>query len=203
MDEAPLYETMRTAGSRRRFTPEPVSDEQVRALIEAAICAPNARNGQIWSFIAVREAETRAQIAAIYRQAWYDSMTAALQTPAGSEEEARDRRSWRYLADHMAEAPLLIFACLRGPAPSEPPRAAYYYGSIFPAVQNLILAARGMGLGTTLTTVHKNREPQVREVLGVPESIDLVALIPVGRPVNPFTPVRRRPAAEFLHLEHW
>lgn len=203
-DDAPLFETMRTAGARRRFKPDPVSDAQVSALIEAAVCAPSARNSQTWAFIAVRDAVQRAAVATLYKEAWYEAAWPGMQQrPPADEAEARDRRAWRWLADHMDEAPLLIFCCLRGPAPAAPVQAAPYYGSIFPAMQNLILAARALGLGTTLTTVHKLREPQLKALLGAPDTLDLVALLPVGYPVNPFRSLRRRPASEVLHFDRW
>jgi nitroreductase len=201
--DAGLFEIMRTMGARRRFLPQPVTDDHVMTVIEAATLAASGKNEQPWSFLVVRDPPLRAKIGALYREAWYETMPAALSQPPADESEARARRNWRYLADHMGDAPALIFCCSDGPPPSDPFRAASYYGSVFPAIQNLMLAARAVGLGTTLTTVHKAREPALKELLGVPKSLDLVALIPMGYPVNPFGSVRRRPASEVTHFDRW
>jgi nitroreductase len=198
-----LLEVMRTTGARRRFEARAVAREQLEAVIEAATCAPSGRNRQTWSFIVVQDPELRAAVGAIYREAWYETVAPGLAAPARDEAEARDRRNWRWLADHLGEAPALIFCCVEGPPPQTPAQAAAYYGSIFPAAENLLLAARTLGLGTTLTTVHKEREPELRTLLGAPESLDLVALIPIGYPVNAFGPVRRREAAEVTHFDGW
>ena len=100
------------------------------------------------------------------------------------------------------EPPLLILACIdRGPAATGTRHSAG--SSIFPAVQNLILAARALGLGACLTTLHVRREAQVKEVLGIPEHVDTYALIPLGYPATPHGPLRRRPAPEVTAYDRW
>jgi nitroreductase len=112
-------------------------------------------------------------------------------------------RSALRLAERLDQAPALVVACLRGPPPSDPARAAAWWGSIFPAVQNLLLAARGRGLGATLTTLHKAAEAEVKAVLGIPAEFETAALVPVGRPEGRFARPRRRPAAQVTHWNRW
>jgi nitroreductase len=109
-----------------------------------------------------------------------------------------------HLALHIGEAPVLILVCANQLAP---PGAAWvtpsHYGSIFPAVQNLLLAARGLGLGATLTTLHKMHDAEVKELLGIPNTVETVALIPIGYPKGKYGPTKRRPIDEVTHRERW
>jgi nitroreductase len=112
-------------------------------------------------------------------------------------------RNAMVLVEEMGSAPALIVVAARGPHPSDPMQAAAWYGSLFPAVQNLMLAARARGLGTTLTTLHKLREREVKAVLGMPDDWETVALIPVGYPRGRFGRVLRRPSAQATHWDRW
>ena len=118
-----------------------------------------------------------------------------------------------YLFDHMNEAPVLLFACLRsdtgGPIPNLPPEVAAQAAkmvriggsSIYPAVQNIILACRAFGIGTVLTTLHIFYEDEVKEILGLPKDIQTYALLPMGYPINKFGPLKRRPVSEVAFLD--
>ena len=119
-------------------------------------------------------------------------------------------RAVDHLANRLAEVPVLVLACLdtsrlgpladgRGNILS--PQSAY--ASIFPAVQNLMLAARGFGLGSTLTTLHGAVEPEVRSALGIPDHVHIAALVPMGYPVEPLRPVVRKPVDEVAFLDAW
>ncbi|MBI4570316.1 MAG: nitroreductase family protein, partial [Chloroflexi bacterium] len=109
-----------------------------------------------------------------------------------------------HLAFHLAEAPVFILVCLTGMPQMEAGIAsASHYGSVFPAVQNLLLAARGLGLGAALTTLHKMHEAEAKVLLGVPENVDTVALIPVGHPTGSYGPTTRLPIEKVVHRERW
>ena len=107
-----------------------------------------------------------------------------------------------HLAFHLAEVPVMLFVCIKGP-PSRGPGASARYGSIYPAVQNLLLAARGLGLGASLTTLHKGHEDDVKALLNIPENVETVALIPIGYPKGKYGPTTRRPIDDFTHYERW
>ena len=206
--EIGLFEAMYTQRAIRRLKPDPVSDDLIYKLIEAATKAPSGGDRQPWAFVVIRDPATRQKIGEWYLDAWN-------QTYGVVPHEARERlpakftrvlRSAEHLAHHLAEAPVLILACARHAAPpGSPPgvAAASHYGSIFPAVQNLLLAARGLGLGATLTTLHRLHEQDVKDLLGIPANVETVALIPVGHPIGRYGPTRRRPVEEVVHDERW
>ena len=122
---------------------------------------------------------------------------------------ARMLRTVLHLAEHLHEAPVLLFVCGHRDWPATVHRerrvgkAPPPYGSIYPCVQNILLACRALGLGASLTTIHQMFEDELHERFRVPEEVAIVALIPIGFPVGKFGPVRRTPAAELTHFDHW
>jgi nitroreductase len=224
MAEMDLFEAMYTARAIRRFKPDPVPDEVITKVLEAAIRAPSGSNEQSWEFIVVKDAEQRKKIGAVYRKggnilmALYANRT----KPPHMSQETYDKlmASAMYLLDHMADAPVLLLACLKqtppaGPPPQFPPDAAAGLknmarmggSSIYPAVQNIILACRAFGLGTVLTTIHMFYEDEVKAILGLPPEVQTYALMPIGYPRGKFGPIKRRPVSEVAYLDgyskHW
>ena len=206
MAEIGLFEAIYTQRAVRRLKPDPVSDELVTKLIEAATKAPSGGDRQPWAFVVIRDPESRKQIGAWYLDAWNRTYGAIPAASRASMPDSTQRviNSAEHLAFHMGEAPVFILVCAHALLP---PGAAYaassHYGSIFPAVQNLLLAARGLDLGATLTTLHKMHEAEVKQLLGIPESVETVALIPIGHPVGKYGPTKRRPIEQVTHLERW
>jgi nitroreductase len=204
-----LFEAMYTQKAIRRLRTDPVPDDIVRRLIEAATKAPSGGDRQPWAFIVIREnQEAKEKIAAWYRDAWDMTYGQIPQTARDKFEPgfARVYKSAEHLAYHLAEAPAYIIVCAVRPVfppGAESIVAASHYGSVFPAVQNLLLAARGLGIGATLTTLHKMHDAEVKELLGIPENMETVALIPIGYPVGKYGPTKRKPIDEVLHLERW
>jgi nitroreductase len=195
-----LFEAIGTLRAMRRLKPDPVSDEEVWTILDAAVKAPSGANRQPWNFLVIRDPDTKRKLAEHYLAGWnhhYGPLRAlALADPA----IARAYRSAEHLAHHLAEVPVLILATVQRAAiaPGSPPGA-----SIYPAVQNLMLAARALGLGTTLTTLHREREAEVKALLGIPEGADTMALIPVGWPRGKFGPPPRLPVEQVTHWERW
>jgi nitroreductase len=224
MAEMDLFEAMYSARAIRRFKPDPVPDEVITKVLDAAIRAPSGSNEQSWEFIVVKDAEQRKKIGAVYRKggnilmALYANRT----KPPHMSQETYDKlmASAMYLLDHMADAPVLLLACLKqtplaGPPPQFPPDAAAGLknmarmggSSIYPAVQNIILACRAFGLGTVLTTIHMFYEDEVKAILGLPPEVQTYALMPIGYPRGKFGPIKRRPISEVAYLDgyskHW
>jgi len=207
MPEIGLFEAMYTMRAIRRFRPDPVPQELIEKLIEAATRAPSGANRQPWAFVVVRDPELKRPIAALYHDSWeaaYGNRVRGGARPLDSRVYA----SATHLAAHMAEAPALIFVCLDhqlagGILQPGQPTPAGRYTSILPAVQNLLLAARGLGLGAVLTTLHKTHEEEIKLLLGIPHHVETVALIPVGYPLDKFGPVTRRPPSEVTFYERW
>ncbi len=210
-----LFDAIRTLRSVRRFRPDPVPDAVLRDIIEAATHAPSARNAQPWYFVAVRDPEVKRTIAALYRSAWRQAQayTAATDADADIKGRAGYRRMMQAvddLASHLDRTPVLILACLDtaqlGPMADGSGRllaAQSAYASIFPAVQNLMLAARGLGLGSTLTTVYASAEAEIRAAVGIPARVHVAAMIPLGYPAEPFRVTRRKPVDTVAFLDRW
>ena len=204
-DDIGLFEAIYTQKAIRRLKPDPVPDELIDKLLDAAIRAPSGGNQQPWSFIVIKDPETKKKIGEWYLDAWNQTYDRIPQEQRDKFEPpfARVYRSAQHLAHHMGEAPVQVLVCARATPVPNAIVGASHYGSIFPAVQNLLLAARGLGLGACLTTLHKMHEQEVKDLLGIPENIETVALIPVGYPLGRYGPVERRPVEEVVHRERW
>ena len=198
-----FFEVIGTQRAMRRLKPDPVPEEYIRKIIWAATRAPSGGNRQGWRWLVVTDPVKKQQIQRWYHELWSKALASgygAGATLPTEEKDSNDRvmRSATYLAEHMHEAPALIFACSltgNGDITSG--------SSIYPAVQNLMLAARALGLGTALTTVHRGRQPEVRALLGIPESVETAALIPVGWPKGKFGSGLRRPVEDVTYWETW
>lgn len=206
MDTMDFFDVVGTQRAMRRLKPDPIPPAVIRRILDAAICAPSGGNRQGWSFIVVPDAGLRAKIAALYRESFLllleqaPAYKAATTAPPGSP----DRKmidSALYLADHMAEAPVLLLACIG----TDGARPGLTSGaSIYPAVQNILLAARALGIGSTLTTVHHRfRHDEIRSLLGVPNDVEVAALIPLGYPHGAFGRPPRRPVSEVAFSDRW
>jgi nitroreductase len=205
-----MYEGILSTRAMRRFTDEPVSDDEVMACIRAAVQGPSGGNIQPWQFVVVTDADTRAALGNIYRRS-YDRYEAALLPLVPPFRREEDQASWdrtiaasRHLAEHLTDAPVLVLALM--PAISMTLAddegeldVGTPYASVYPAVQNLILAARCLGIGSALTTVYRIRQDEVRELLAIPEGYEVVALLPLGRPAGRFGVARRRPPEAVTH----
>lgn len=199
-----LVDALFSLRAMRRLAPDPVSDEDLRFLVDAAVQAPSASNDQHWAFVVVTDPGQRRRLGEIYRDVGRrvirDGVLASGQLPPAKQKVYRNAMR---LVEGMGEVPALIVVAGRGGHPADAMQGAAWYGSLFPAVQNLMLAARSRGLGTTLTTLHKLREADVKAVLGIPDDWETIALIPVGRPLGRFGPVLREPAARVTHWDRW
>lgn len=205
MAEIGLFEAMYTQKAIRRLKPDPVSDELVHKLLDAAIRAPSGGNTQPWAFIVIRDVESKRKIAEWYLDSWNSTYGRIPQEQRKGFDPQFKRvyGSAEHLALHLAEVPVFILVCARSGPPAAGHMTGGHYGSIFPAVQNLLLAARGLGLGASLTTLHKLHENDVKQLLGIPDAVETVALIPVGHPIGKYGPAARRPVQELTHNERW
>jgi nitroreductase len=223
MADIGLFEAIHSARSIRRLKPDPVPDALIDRILDAAIRAPSGGNAQNWAFVVVRDPATRQTLGAIYRKA--SDIAAAVYAARGRPAHLSERQFARMLGagghlwEHMGEAPVLLVPC--GGRPAVPPRealppalAAAYESelayadrirgaSIYPAVQNIILACRALGLGTVITTNHIRCETEVKALLDIPDDVATYALMPIGWPVDPFGPLTRRPIAEVAHADRW
>jgi nitroreductase len=213
-DADPTIESIMTTRAIRRFTDAPVSDDELRTCLAAAQQAPSGGNVQPQQYVVLTEPAAKAIAARWYRTA-FDRYEASLPEPTSfrDEEQAaswrRTRAASRHLADHLAEAPAIVLF-LQPLIPWTPRDAdgemdiGRLDASVYPAVQNFCLAARALGLGTTLTTVIRIHGAEVLAELGVPEGrFEIAALVPVGRPAGRFGVALRKPAAAVTHWNEW
>jgi len=183
-----LFEAIHTTRAMRRLDPtRSVSDADIRRVLEAATKAPTGGNSQPVRWIVVTDQEQRRQLGEAYRRS-------AAKLMEGDEDSPLTRSAW-YLIDHFGEAPVHIVACTEG----ENRRPA----SVLPAVQNLMLAARGLGLGTTLTTSHLEDEAPVKRILGIPENVMTYCIIPMGYPLGRWGEAPRKPVEEVAYRDRW
>ena len=200
LPEIGLFEAIYSQRAIRQFKPDPVPDELVHKLIEAGTKAPSGGNRQPWKFLVIRDAELKRRIGEYYHRA-YEAAYGGSDTGTGTLQPAI-RRSATSLAETMHQVPLLILACIEhdGSAP-----ATGRGGSIFPAVQNILPAARGLGLGSVLTSLHRRYEAEIKELLGIPENVETVALLPIGYPApgSRYGPTTRQPVAEVAYRDRW
>ena len=202
----PLEEAMRTQRAIRRFRPDPVDDELVLHLIELALKAPTGGNAQNWEFVVVKDPAVKARLAVLNRRAWnvYSAIGRRTATRAADQGMLRILDAAEWLANHFHETPVLVVACLKGFIPPWPPFAtASMYGSIFPSVQNLLLAARAAGLGATLITLPLWSRFLARRALGLPWRVAPCAVVPLGWPIGRYGPTHRRPVEEVVSLDRY
>ena len=197
-DEIGLFEAMHTQRAIRYFKNDPVPQEAVEKILEAASKAPSGTNRQMWHFIVVQDADLRAKLADIYRRAGHNALP-NLQWL--QDANPRILRSATHLIDHMDDAPVLLLACIEHGGSTNLTTGS----SIYPAVQNILLAASGLGLGSVLTTFHKQYEDEVREIFGIPDNVETAALLPIGYPADGarYGPTRRKPMEEVTHWDGW
>ena len=199
-EDVPLLEGIRTTRAIRRLRPDPVPRELIRKVCEAGTFAPSGGNRQPWIFVAVSEPERRAFVAERYRRAFRSYIAPALEAardPGFPEARRRSIGAALHLAEHLREAPVHLFVAgwtRRG----EPQLQA-----LFPAIQNVLLACRAVGLGASLTTVHRAYGAEIDAFLGLSERTPTCALLPIGWPRGRYGRPPRRPVDECLFFERY
>lgn len=200
----PLEEAMSTQRAIRRLKPDPVDDDLVLRLIEMALKAPTGSNAQNWEFIVVKDRAVKARLGSLNRRAWNLYGGIGKRMYGNDERMMKIMKAVQWQADHFEEVPVIVIACLKGPRAYFPPIASSsYFGSIYPSVQNLLLAARAANLGAALITLPLWSTFLARRALGLPWSIMPCAVIPMGWPRGKYGPTTRRPVGEVVHLDRF
>lgn len=198
-----VWEVLSTARSIRRFTDEPVDDVTLARCLEAATWAPNGANAQAWRFVVLRSEEQRAVVAEAARRALaVIEPVYGMERPSADDQSrrARNDRATYELHDRAGERTSVVFATYNYETASE----VLLGGSIYPAMQNFLLAARAQGLGACLTSwASYGGEQLMRDAIGMPDDWLLVGHVVVGWPRGRHGPVRRRPLGDVVDLDHW
>jgi nitroreductase len=197
-EDLPLLEGIRTTRAIRRLKPDPVPPELIRKVCEAGTFAPSGGNRQPWYFVAVMEKERREYIAGLYNQTFKRYIAPAIEAakdPAYPDAKRRNMKAAIYLAEHLHEVPVHLFVAgwtRRGTQQSQ---------ALYPAIQNILLACRAVGLGASLTTAHRAFGKEIDEYLGLPEETPSCALIPIGWPKGKYGRPPRKSVDECLFFE--
>jgi nitroreductase len=193
----PLGEVLFTQRSIRKFRPDPIRVEDIQLILEAAARAPSGGNRQPGRFLVLTDRDLIREFGALYREAWWakrrdehQPWTTREQIPAS---EASSRAAAQ-LADEIKDAPCIILAYTTGKDQAS---------SIIPSVQNLMLAARALGIGSVPTTLHPQVMSRVQELLGVPTEVEFHLCVPLGYPRGRFGPTQRLPTSETTFFNHW
>jgi nitroreductase len=206
-DEPGLLEGMATTRAIRRFTDEPIPDAVLSSILWHATRAPSGSNRQPFRFLVLRDGERAGRAKALlgdaFRELWAQKRREdGYDTGSGTEGDspkARMARTMQRFVDRFEDTPVVVLAC------SERDRPPHFTdgASVYPACQNLLLAARAHGYGGVLTMWHASVEPQLRELLEIPDRALLMATIALGRPEGGHGPVRRRPVGELVYDDAW
>ncbi len=195
-DPIELFEAIDSQRTLRYIKPAPVPPEYLERVLDAAVNAPSGGNSQPWEFVVVQDPGLKRSLAGLYKRAWADAAEGQPPPP-----DTRSHRSARHLMEHMEHAPVLIVVCLRV-GDREP--GLYEGSSIYPAIQNMLLAARGLGLAAVLTNGWAGYEPELRAILNIPADYRAAAMLPIGFPDNVrYGPPRRDPVEQHLHRDGW
>jgi nitroreductase len=199
-----LYDTMSTLRAVRRLRPDPIPDEVVERVLQAACWAPTGGNQQPWRVIVVRDSEKKKGLQDLYRPEWDTYVSGFMKRLEGQPED--EVAKWKkvanagdHLSEHLHEAPAILLFCanpkLMAITDAKLDRISMVGGgSVYPAVQNAMLACVAEGLGCTLTTLHCLREPEVKELFDIPDPWATVAMVPIGYPVGKgHGPITRKP----------
>lgn len=198
-----LWTVMQSASAVRRYRDEPVDDEVLEKCLLAASWAPSGGNGQPWRFVVLKSPELRELITSAAQRTW-EVMKDFYRIPA-IDDGADDpkSRTLRTMAEHMrvgGTAPALVLFCVQ---PQRGTTELQQAGSIFPAVQNFLLAARAQGLGAAITLWQDACDGELRGLVGIPDDWKVATLLTVGWPAGRHHMVRRKPLSEVAVTNHW
>jgi nitroreductase len=203
-----LFDAIYHCRAMRRLQSTEVPEDLLIKLIDAANQAPSGSNQQRARWIVVRDPEQRKRLAALNKTAVDAYVGPQSARPASLPHQSSDKRgrmlaSVMWQAEHLQDIPALIIACFQFDGPVSPEQASRGGGSIWPGVQNLLLAARALELGAAPTTLGLADRQAAKDVLGLPDDMEAFCLIPVGYPMGNFGPVTRLPVEETMRWDRW
>jgi len=196
-----LFAAIYTTRALRRFKPDPVPDEVLFQLFDTAVRAPSGQNAQDWRFVIITEPTLKRQMQEWAEEGWARYQPRYAENPPLMDQLPRTQRlslkAVAHLTHHLAEVPVIVAVCgLRG-------RHSTPGGSIFPAVQNLLLAARALGLGGSIFNLPLAHAEELMAAVGIPQSNQIYCLIPLGYPLDKPGPVRRKPVKQVVFWNRW
>lgn len=206
MPEPGLLEGLCTTRAIRRYLPEPIPEADLAAMLFAATRAPSGANRQVARFLVLRGGargeEVRGLLGAAFRAGWASKVADGIDTGAGDPTSAAARlaRTIQGYVDHLEQVPVIVLVCARL---RQGELTVLDGASIYPACQNLLLAARAQGYGGVFSVWHMSAHDDIRRAAGIPDDVTIAATVTLGRPAGRHGPVRRRPLGEVVYDEHW
>lgn len=202
-----LLEGLATTRAIRRYTAEPIPESDLATIMWHATRAPSGSNRQPFRFVVLRDGEravaAKSLLGKAFRASWADKHSddgyASGSAQSNDTPKARMAATMQHYVDHFEETPVVVLVCLQRYRAANP----YEGASVYPACQNLLLAARALGYGGALTMWHHAVDAELRELLAIPSDAALSACITLGRPSGAHGPVRRRPLAELVFEDGW
>jgi len=202
-----FLETLATTRAIRRYTTDPIPDDDLAAILFAATRAPSGSNRQPFRFLVLRDGARAARAKAIlgtsFRTGWAAKRAAdGYDEGSGQRDDSPKARmavAMQHYVDHIEQVPVVVLACLIRYRPPNP----YEGASVYPACQNLLLAARALGYGGVMTGWHQPVEAELRALLGIPDGVAISVTITLGKPAGRHGPVRRRPVKELVFDDKW
>ena len=204
-----VFDTIYSMRAMRRLKPDPVPKDLLEKILSAGIQAPSGQNTQPWAFLVLTETANKKFFGDRYNYWLKERFGDLLLKNDTSSPYGRTIKAARHLGDHMHEAPVILmvfgkrdwpFNVKEGDRKGNAPPS---YGSIYPCVQNILIAARALGLGASLTTMHQMFEAEIHDEFNVPRTHGIVATIPIGYPEGNFGPLTREPLNKKVHYERW
>lgn len=206
--DMPMAEAMRTQRAVRRLHLDPVSHDVLLPLLELSLKAPTSSNTQDWCYVVVEDPAQKERLAKLYRPLYRTFSPFEFRAAKGDPARLRGMAPGKWQAEHFEQLPVFVIPCYRRNLKHRPvgrPQisVASYYGSVYPAVQNLLLGCRAVGLGASLQTLPIWFVPAARRILGLPRSLNPVCIIPIGWAKGKYGPTTRRPIGEVVHLDSY
>jgi nitroreductase len=198
-----VFDAMGTAVSMRWLKPDPVPQEMVDKLLWAATRASSPANSQPWDFVVVQDSATRRQVADIITGRLGGVRRLAAAPPPEDPTQRRMLEGVHFLVEHLADVPVLVFVCGHNVYPPDAPAEHMMYSAVFGAAQNLMVAARALGLGAAYTTFQLSCEREIKARLGIPDEVRVCVTIPVGWPGRRYGALNRKPQDRVVHQDHW
>lgn len=206
--DMPLQDAMRTQRAVRRLHTEPVSHDVLLPLLELSLKAPTSSNSQDWCYLVVEDRDVKARLADLHRSL-YRLYNPIVEWQVRNDEKARRQiRPGQWQTEHFEDLPVFVIPCYRRNLKHRPvgrPQlsVASFYGSVFPAVQNLLLECRAVGLGASIQTLPIWNIRRARKILGLPRHMNPVCIIPIGWAKGRYGPTQRRPIGEVVHVDRY
>ncbi len=193
-------EAMETCRAIRFLKPDPVPQALIERVLYAATRASSPGNSQGWDFLVIRERAAKAKIGPVLRERMLPMVA---RQPSSSPVTGRMLAGANHLLNHFEDVPVWVLVCGRAIYPPGAGTEQMVHAALYPAAQNLIVAARSLGLGTTFTTFQLAAQKEMRAALGIPDDVHIGVCVALGWPDRPFGPVARKPLEQVVHWERW